>query len=115
MGALLTPHCTSYHIRVDDISLVHVHFSKRFSDAVEAKQIAEQEAKRAGYVTLKAINEAEAKVNIAKGEAEAQRLLRDTLTPQLLQKQAIEKWDGKLPLIVGNDSIKLLDLNPLVK
>jgi hypothetical protein len=77
---------------------------------VEAKQIAEQEAKRAGYVTLKAINEAEAKVNIAKGEAEAQRLLRDTLTPQLLQKQAIEKWDGKLPLIVGNDSIKLLDL-----
>jgi regulator of protease activity HflC (stomatin/prohibitin superfamily) len=111
----LTTRLTSYHIRVDDISLVHVHFSKRFSDAVEAKQIAEQEAKRAGYVTLKAINEAEAKVNIAKGEAEAQRLLRDTLTPQLLQKQAIEKWDGKLPLIVGNDSIKLLDLNPLVK
>ncbi len=106
----LTTRLTSYHIRVDDISLVHVHFSKRFSDAVEAKQIAEQEAKRAGYVTLKAINEAEAKVNIAKGEAEAQRLLRDTLTPQLLQKQAIEKWDGKLPLIVGNDSIKLLDL-----
>lgn len=111
----LTTRLTSYHIRVDDISLVHVHFSKRFSDAVEAKQIAEQEAKRAGYVTLKAINEAEAKVNIAKGEAEAQRLLRDTLTPQLLQKQAIEKWDGKLPLIVGNDSIKLLDLSKLVK
>lgn len=111
----LTTRLTSYHIRVDDISLVHVHFSKRFSDAVEAKQIAEQEAKRAGFVTLKAIKEAEAMVNIAKGEAEVQRLLRDTLTPQLLQKQAIEKWDGKLPLIVGNDSIKLLDLSKLVK
>src|SRR4028119_1780529 len=41
----LTTQLASYHIRVDDISLVHVHFSERFSDAVEAKQIAEQDRK----------------------------------------------------------------------
>jgi len=105
-----------YHIAVDDISLVHVHFSKRFSNAVEAKQVAEQEAKRAEFVALKAAREAKAKVNLAKGEAEAQNLLREGLTPELLQKQAIEKWNGNLPLIMGDDgSSKLLDLKQLVK
>ena len=111
----LTTRLAGYHIRVDDISLVHVHFSERFSEAVETKQIAEQQAKRAGFIALKALKEAEAKVNLAKGEAEALMLLRETLTPEILHKQAIDKWDGKLPMIVGDGGIKLLDLNKFVK
>ncbi|MCC3407061.1 MAG: prohibitin family protein [Microcoleus sp. PH2017_10_PVI_O_A] len=111
----LTLRLLAYHIAVDDISLVHVHFSERFSDAVEAKQIAEQEAKRGEFLALKAAKEAEAKVNLAKGEAEVQRLLRDNLTPELLERQAIEKWNGKLPLIVGDGSKNLLDLRKLVE
>lgn len=112
---LLTLRLLTYHIAVDDISLVHVHFSQRFSDAVEAKQIAEQEAKRGEFLALKAVKEAEAKVNLAKGEAEVQRLLRDNLTPELLERQAIEKWDGKLPLIVGDGGKNLLKLSKLVE
>ena len=104
-----------YHIAVDDISLVHVHFSNRFSDAVEAKQVAEQEAKRAEFIALKAIKEAEAEVNLAKGEAEAQTLLQQSLTPELLQRQAIEKWNGNLPLVMGSDGTKLLDMRQLVE
>ncbi len=110
----LTLRLVTYHITVDDISLVHVHFSERFSDAVEAKQIAEQEAKKGEFLALKAAKEAEAKVNLAKGEAEVQRLLRNNLTPELLQRQAIEKWNGQLPLIVGDGSKNLLDLRKLV-
>jgi regulator of protease activity HflC (stomatin/prohibitin superfamily) len=112
---LLTARLAAYHIAVDDISLVHVHFSNRFRDAVEAKQIAEQEAKRAEFVALKAKKEAEAQINLAKGEAEAQRLLRENLTPALLQRQAIAKWNGSLPLIVGSESTKVLDLNRLIQ
>lgn len=111
----LTARLTSYHIAVDDLSLVHVHFSQRFRNAVEAKQVAEQEAKRAEYLAQKALKEAQARVNLAKGEAEAQSVLRETLTPELLQRQAIEKWNGKLPLIVGQDSPQLLDLNKFLK
>ncbi len=109
----LTSRLAAYHIAVDDISLVHVHFSERFSDAVEAKQIAEQEAKRGEFLALKAIKEAEAMVNLAKGEAEVQRLLRDNLTAELLERQAIEKWNGKLPLIVGDGSKNILDVRKL--
>ncbi len=110
---LLTTRLVDYHIGVDDISLVHVHFSQRFSDAVEAKQIAEQEAKQADYIAQKAIKQAEAMVNLAKGETEAQRLIRETLTPDILQKKTIEKWDGTLPKVVTEGGLKL-DVNKLI-
>jgi regulator of protease activity HflC (stomatin/prohibitin superfamily) len=97
----LTTRLSNYHLAVDDISLLHVHFSQRFSQAVEAKKIAEQEAKRAEFIAAKAIKEAEAKVNLARGEAEVNKLLRDGLTTELILRQAIEKWNGKLPLIMG--------------
>ncbi|MDZ7956951.1 MAG: prohibitin family protein [Aulosira sp. DedQUE10] len=105
----------NYHIAVDDISLVHVHFSERFGEAVEAKQVAEQEAKRAEFIAVKAAREAEAKVNLAKGEAEVQRLLRDGLTKEILQRQALEKWNGKLPFIIGNEVPKWWNLSKLFK
>ncbi|MDX2098365.1 MAG: prohibitin family protein [Leptolyngbyaceae cyanobacterium bins.59] len=107
---LLKARLMSYHIQIDDISLVHVHFSDRFSDAVEAKQIAEQEAKRAGFMVLKAAREAEAKLELARGEAEAQRLIRETLSMDYIHKQMVERWDGKLPLIVGENRSKVFEL-----
>ncbi|CAN1212872.1 Band 7 domain-containing protein [Tumidithrix helvetica PCC 7403] len=107
----LSDRLSAYHIAVDDISLIHVHFSQQFSDAVETKQIAEQEAKRARFIALKAQREAEAKVNLAKGEAEAQRIIQQTLTPDLIQKQIVDKWNGNLPLVMGDKSTSLLDLS----
>lgn len=112
---LLSTRLANYYVAVDDISLVHVHFSQRFDEAVEAKQIAEQEAKRAEFVALRAKQEAEARINLAYGEAEAQRLVKETLNPEVLQKQAIEKWNGKLPKIVGSNGIKLWDLTEFAK
>lgn len=107
---LLSQRLATYHIATDDISLIHIRFSKQFNDAVEAKQIAEQEAKRAGFMAIKAAKEAEARVNLAKGEAEAQRLIHATLTPELLRKQMVDKWDGRLPLLTGDHNMKLLEL-----
>ncbi|MGL6340426.1 MAG: prohibitin family protein [Waterburya sp.] len=110
VDTFLTERLTPYHLAVDDISLVHVHFSERFGEAVETKQIAEQEAKRAGFMAIKAAKEAQAKVNLAKGEAEAQGLIQTTLNNELLKKQTIEKWDGKLPLVMGSDTKQVLGL-----
>ncbi|MBD1821755.1 prohibitin family protein [Cyanobacteria bacterium FACHB-DQ100] len=111
----LTERLQPYHIAVDDLSLVHIKFSERFREAVEAKQVAEQEAKQAEFVALKAAKEAEAISNRARGEAVAQQLLRESLTPELLQRQAIEKWNGNLPFIVGGEGTKLLDLKQLIE
>ncbi len=104
---------SAYGLIVDDVSLVNFAFSPEFSKAIEAKQIAEQEAKQAGFIAKKATQEAQADVNRAKGQAEAQRLQRQTLTPELLQKQAIEKWDGRFPTVIsGNGTLPLINISP---
>ncbi|HYW19909.1 MAG TPA: prohibitin family protein [Nodularia sp. (in: cyanobacteria)] len=85
-----------YGIIVLDTSVVDLNFSPEFARAVEEKQIAEQRAQRAVYVAREAEQEAQADVNRAKGRAEAQRLLAETLKAQggqlVLQKEAIEAW-----------------------
>lgn len=102
-----------YGIIVLDTSVVDLTFSLEFSKAVEEKQIAEQRAQRAVYVAREAEQEAEATINRARGQAEAQRLLRETLTSELLQKQAIEKWDGKFPLVLGgNGTLPFIEIDP---
>ncbi|APB34994.1 prohibitin [Gloeomargarita lithophora Alchichica-D10] len=85
-----------YGIIVLDTSVVDLNFSTEFARAVEDKQIAEQQAQRAVYVAQEAEQEAQAEVNRAKGKAESQRLLAETLRAQggelVLQKEAIEAW-----------------------
>ena len=104
---------SSYGIIIDDVSLVNFAFSPEFSKSIEAKQIAEQEAKQAEFIAKKATQEAQADINRAKGQADAQRLQRLTLTPDLLQKQAIEKWDGRFPAVMGgNGTLPLININP---
>ncbi|MEB3227524.1 MAG: prohibitin family protein [Synechocystis sp.] len=92
-----------YGIIVLDTSVVDLNFSPEFAKAVEEKQIAEQRAQRAVYVAQEAEQQAQADINRAKGKAEAQRLLAETLKAQggelVLQKEAIEAWrEGGAPM-----------------
>lgn len=93
---------SQYGITLHDISIVDLRFSEGFTQAIEHKQIAEQQAKQAAYAADKATQDARAEVERAKGQAESQRLLRANLTDEILQQKAIEKWDGKLPEILAN-------------
>ncbi len=92
----LSQRLDKYGIIVLDTSVIDLTFSPEFARAVEEKQIAEQRAQRAVYVAQEAEQEAQADVNRAKGKAEAQRLLAETLKAQggqmVLQKEAIEAW-----------------------
>lgn len=110
IDTLLAKRLQTYNIVLDDVSIVNVNFSKEFNDAIEAKQIAEQEAKKAQFTAQKAEQEATAEVNRAKGSAEAQRLQQQTLTSELLQKQAIEKWDGKFPTYFGGGVLPFINI-----
>lgn len=111
--AALSERLDKYGIIILDTSVVDLNFSPEFSKAVEEKQIAEQRAQRAVYVAQEAEQQAEAEVNRAKGKAEAQRLLAETLKAQggelVLQKEAIEAWKvggAQMPkvLVMSGDS-----------
>jgi regulator of protease activity HflC (stomatin/prohibitin superfamily) len=105
-----------YGIIVLDTSVVDLEFSPEFAKAVEDKQIAEQRARRAVYIAQEAEQEAQADINRAKGRAEAQRLLAETLKAQggelVLQKEAIAAWregGAQMPrvLVTGGDSARV--------
>ena len=102
-----------YGVIVRDVSLINFGFSPEFSKAIESKQIAEQEAKQAEFTVQKATQDAQAEINRAKGKAEAQRLQRQTLTAEILQQQAIEKWNGQFPTVMGGGgTLPLINIAP---
>jgi regulator of protease activity HflC (stomatin/prohibitin superfamily) len=81
-----------YNIVVDDFNIVNFAFSQEFNVAIEQKTIAEQNKEKAQI-------EAQTASIQAQGQADAQKILKDSgsLTPAYLQFLAIQKWDGKLP------------------
>lgn len=90
-----------YGITLHDVSITNLKFSEGFTQAIEHKQIAEQQAQQAAYVAQKATQDAKAEIERAKGQAEAQRLMKSTITQEILQQRAIEKWDGHFPQVMG--------------
>nr|GAT47906.1 predicted protein [Mycena chlorophos] len=60
-----------FNILLEDVSITHLTFGKDFTQAVEAKQIAQQDAERAKFIVEKAEQERQAAVIRAEGEAEA--------------------------------------------
>lgn len=102
---LLRDRLSPYGITVRDLSIVDFSFSNEFAKAIESKQVAQQAAEQAKFNAQKAEQDAQAAVNRAKGEAESQRLVQTSVTSLTLQKEAIEKWDGKLPTYMGQGSV----------
>lgn len=81
-------------------------------DAVTDKSKAIQEAQRVQNELAVVKAEAEKVVVKAKAEAEANKLREQALTPAILQKMWIEKWDGHLPT-VSSDNNMMLNLKDL--
>lgn len=92
-----------YSIRVVDLNIVNFTFSPEYTAAIEAVQVANQNVAQARQELQTTKVNAEKAVAAAQGQAQAQRLQQQTLTPQLLQKYAIDKWDGKLPTTNAGD------------
>lgn len=112
---VLNERLTPRGILVEEVSITEFNFSAEFSRAIEAKQVAEQDALRAErelrraqieaqQQVARAEAEAEARLQVARAEAEALRLQREVISPELLQLRFIERWDGILPRFMGGDS-----------
>lgn len=99
LTALLRPK----YIDIDKVLLRTVLFSDDYSKAIEQKMIAEQRVKQAEFEVKEAGQRAEAKIAEAKGLAEAQALQKASLTQEYLQLEAIKKWNGILPQVVGGN------------
>jgi len=104
-------------ILIDDFNIVDFQFSASFNAAIELKVTAEQSALAAKNKLEQIKFEAEQQIAEARGKAEALRIESSALqsSPQILQLRALEKWDGKLPAVMGNGSTPFVDVSTLIR
>lgn len=95
----------SYRVVVDSVNIVNFEFSPQYAQAIERKQVAQQRAQQAQYELDRAKVSAQQKIVEAQAQAQAQKLLQATLTPELIQQQAVAKWNGQLPEVVGGKGV----------
>ncbi|CAK7215026.1 Prohibitin-2, subunit of the prohibitin complex (Phb1p-Phb2p) [Sporothrix bragantina] len=75
----LSRRAARFNLLLDDVSLTHLAFSPEFTAAVEAKQVAQQDAQRAAFIVDKARQEKQAMVVKAQGEARSAELIGDAI------------------------------------
>ena len=86
-----------YGVVLQEVALKDIRFSEEFEKSIEHKVIAEQQKQQAQF-------EADAVVIRAEAKAKEQELLKQTLTAELLQRLALEKWSGVLPVYWGSNN-----------
>ncbi len=111
-----------YGIEIEKFNIVNFDFSKEFNEAIEAKQVAEQNYLKTKTEQNQAIvvAEAEAKKKViaaeadakaikarADAQADANKTIAASLSPTLIQYQTIERWNGVLPKVASS-------ANPLI-
>jgi prohibitin 2 len=72
----LTDRAKDFNIILDDVAITELTFGKEFSAAVEAKQVAYQEAQRAAFFVERAKQERAQKIVQAEGEALAAKMVK---------------------------------------
>ena len=100
---------------LDKVNLGASHLPASLETQMQQKMAAQQQAQQAEYElqkqqmlakaeVAKAEGEAQAILVRAKAQAEANRLLQSTLSSNLVQSKAIDKWNGVLPQVSGGNT-----------
>ncbi|MBO0323849.1 prohibitin family protein [Muricauda sp. CAU 1633] len=122
MQEALTSRLLVSNISVDAFSIISFSFSQTFTDAIEAKQTAEQNALKAKRDLDRIKVEAEQTIAAATAEAEALRLQKMNISPDLIELRkieanlkAIEKWNGILPQVTGAGAIPFIGVGDVIR
>lgn len=115
---LLAEKLALYNIELVSTSIEDMDFTDTYTNAVEEKQVAEQNKLRAATDAERAKIEAEAAAEVqrieaqgeadamliqAEAEAESNRVIAESLNENILSNKFIETWNGELPMVSGTD------------
>lgn len=127
-----------YGIVIESVSLINIDPDEETRSAVQKKVNAQQDlelakieqqtanvnAEKEKEVAITKANQeketaqinAESKLIEAQAQADANRLISQSLTPELIRQQMYDKWDGKLPTVqAGNDSSVIVDTSDILQ
>ncbi len=99
----------SIGLYITDVNIINFDFSEAFINAIEEKQVAQQQLLKAETEKQTAITNAEAEAETtrikAEAEAEANNKIRESLDNNVIRSKFYEKWNGELPQAMGSDSV----------
>jgi len=81
-----------FNILLDDVSITHLNFGREYTAAIEAKQVAQQEAERAKFLVEKALQDKRSIIVKAEGEAQSAKMISDAIkeNPAFIQLRKLE-------------------------
>ncbi|MGN0014573.1 MAG: prohibitin family protein [Candidatus Gastranaerophilaceae bacterium] len=102
------------YINVTDFQITDINYSEVFERAIESKVTAEQEALKAKNKTVQVEEEAKQKVIAAEAEAKSMAIRAKALSQNksLVQYEAVQKWDGKMPQYMLGSSVPFINVTP---
>ena len=115
----------AYGIFINELNIINWDFSEEYINAVEAKQVAEQNLIKtrteqeqalviANTEAQKRVIAAEAEANeikvLAEANAESNRIITESISDILIKYQTVAKWDGKLPTVMSGSDNMLIDI-----
>ena len=102
-------------IDIDSVSINNIKIHQQLAESILKKQQTEEAVKIANLEIEKIKAQAQAEIEKNKGISEAQKILAQSLTPQMLQwkelevrQMEIEKWNGVMPTTLMSDKASLL-------
>ncbi|KAK4535037.1 hypothetical protein CDCA_CDCA03G1062 [Cyanidium caldarium] len=104
-----------FNILLDDISITHLAFGKEYTAAVEAKQVAQQEAERGRFLVEKALQDKKSTIIRAQGEARSAKLIGDAMknNPGFIELRRIEAARDIAQKIARSNNRVFLDAGTL--
>src|SRR6185436_6961981 len=124
------------HMRLISFAVREVHLPQSLQTALDQKIQAQQQAEQQKYqlaqaqvkaqqdvavatgqanaLKAQAEGEAQATLTRAKAQSEANKQLAQSLTPELIRYQQLQRWDGKLPVFSGGGVTPLIDATSII-
>lgn len=112
MAAKLEAELAKKRIDLLSFELNNMDFDDQFEKAVKLKVIAVEQAKEAKNRTVKVEEVAKQKIIAAKAEAQSMTIRSKALSQNkgLVQYEAVQKWDGKLPQQMFGNSMPFINI-----
>lgn len=99
-------------VTVDNFEVTNFAFEAEYQKAIEAKMIATQKALEAKNRTVEVLEQKLQAIAKAQGEAEAMKIKSNALSQNqnLVQYEAVQKWNGVMPIYMLGNSMPLINL-----
>lgn len=112
----LTERAAEFNIILEDVSITDLQFGREFASAVEAKQVAQQEAERARFIVEKAIQDKRSIVIRAQGEAKSAEMIGTAIqkNPGFVQLRRIDTAKEIASVVARSNNRLILNANSLL-